>query len=111
MKQPLCCISHEFQRVALSHPGKIAVIHASGGVQLFRQLHGAGGGGEADDFFQGRATSSFPPMYEADRCFTYSQLLASVDSLSSRLLATVRGPQLNAPTAPRPGHFFNSTEF
>ncbi|KAA0039622.1 putative acyl-activating enzyme 19 isoform X1 [Cucumis melo var. makuwa] len=103
MKQPLCCISHEFQRVALSHPGKIAVIHASGGVQLFRQLHG-GGVGEADDFFQGRATSDFPPMYEGDRCFTYSQLLASVDSLSSRLLATLRRPQLNAPTAPRPAN-------
>lgn len=103
MKQPLCCISHEFQRVASLYPEKIAVIHASGGVQLFRQLHG-GGGGEADDFFKGRAISAFPPMYEGDRCFTYSQLLASVDSLSARLLAILRDPQLNAPNAPHPGH-------
>lgn len=101
MKQPLCCISHEFQRVASLYPEKIAVIHASGGVQLFRQLHG-GGGGEADDFFKGRAISAFPPMYEGDRCFTYSQLLASVDSLSARLLAILRDPQLNAPNAPHP---------
>ncbi|XP_038907107.1 putative acyl-activating enzyme 19 isoform X2 [Benincasa hispida] len=99
MEQPLCCIFHEFQRVASSHPEKIAAIHASGGVQLLRQLDG---GGEADDFFKGRAISAFPPMYEGDQCFTYSQLLASIDSLSSRLLAILRDPQLNAPTAPHP---------
>ncbi|XP_022155734.1 putative acyl-activating enzyme 19 isoform X3 [Momordica charantia] len=92
MKQPPCCIFHEFQRVSSAHPHKIAVIHASGGVQLFRQLHGGGGdsniisGDGADNFFKERAISAFPSMYEGDRFFTYSHLLASVDSLSSRLL-------------------------
>lgn len=112
MRQLPCCISHEFQRVALSHPEKIAVIHASGGVQLCRQLHGGGGGGGGDEnFFTERAISAFPSMYDGDQCFTYSQLLASVDSLSSRLLAILRDPQLIAPTAPHRGHFLNSTDF
>ncbi|XP_023006185.1 putative acyl-activating enzyme 19 [Cucurbita maxima] len=98
MRQLPCCISHEFQRVALSHPEKIAVIHASGGIQLCRQLHGGGGGDE--NFFTERAISAFPSMYDGDQCFTYSQLLASVDSLSSRLPAILRDPRLIAPTAP-----------
>lgn len=112
MKQPLCCISHEFQRVALLNPRKIAVIHASGGLQLFRQLHGGDDSG-GDTFFKERAVCAFPFMYEGDRCFTYSQLLASVDSLSSRLVAILRDrdPQFITPTAPHRGQFLNSTDF
>ncbi|KAJ4959494.1 hypothetical protein NE237_026605 [Protea cynaroides] len=86
-----CCISHEFLEVASTNPHKIAVIRASGGSRICRELRekfldkpGFDGSNEEDEFFDHRI-SSYPPFYEEDECFTFSEISASVDSLSCRI--------------------------
>lgn len=64
-----CCISHTFHRVALENHNKIAVIESSPTAQFRNQ--------------------SLP--YQGDRCFTFSQLLDAVDSLSCRLRSILAG--------------------
>lgn len=97
VKLSACCISHEFYKVASSSPGKIAVIHASGGAKIVA--------GEFENFSDvedksvipgneliGAATvSSQPPIYEGDQCFTYYEILYAVNSLSSRLRLVLDG--------------------
>ncbi|KAK2991841.1 hypothetical protein RJ640_025747 [Escallonia rubra] len=107
----ICCISHEFFKSASKHPDKIAVIQSrGGGAQLareFRELydhHNQNDDAEKpfDKFFATDSPSSRPPVYEGDECFTYSQVLAAVDSLSSRLRRILDGggdPQLITPTS------------
>ncbi|KAJ0080540.1 hypothetical protein Patl1_23633 [Pistacia atlantica] len=74
--QPHCCISHEFLRAAKENPNKIAVIHASSsGKKLIKTKH---------------------HPYEGDLFFTFGQLLASIDSLSSRLRRILDGNNLEA---------------
>ncbi|KAL4340690.1 hypothetical protein GQ457_08G020330 [Hibiscus cannabinus] len=76
-----CCLSHEFYRAASKNPEKIAVIHASpskpsaSGVHIDRKLINGGN----------------PPVYEGDRCFTFADLLASVESLSFRICSVLGG--------------------
>lgn len=84
-----CCISHEFLRAASKNPNKIAVIHASGGAQISKEL--SVGDIDTDKLLKERAKSLSPPVYQGDRCFTYSNLLASVDSLTARLRSILLG--------------------
>ncbi|KAK3003939.1 hypothetical protein RJ639_018692 [Escallonia herrerae] len=84
---------------------------AAGGAQLaareFRKLydhHNQNDGAEKllDQFLVTDSPLSRPPVYEGDECFTYSQVLAAVGSLSSRLRRILDGggdPQLITPTA------------
>ncbi|KAJ9558565.1 hypothetical protein OSB04_013179 [Centaurea solstitialis] len=53
-----CCISHEFCKSASKNPNKIAVIHAKSNTEIIDQ---------------------------GDVCFTYSEILEAVDTLSRRL--------------------------
>jgi len=84
-----CCISHEFFRAASKNPNKIAVIHASGGAQISKEL--SVGDIDTDKLLKERAKSLSPPVYQGDRCFTYSEILAAVDSLSARLRSIFLG--------------------
>ncbi|KAH9706700.1 putative acyl-activating enzyme 19 [Citrus sinensis] len=68
-----CCISHEFLRAANCNPDKIAVIHAAASPSDRKLINGS------------PSSSYNPPVYEGDGRFTFSEVLASVDSLSSRL--------------------------
>lgn len=72
-REQRCCISHEFLRAANCNPNKIAVIHAAASPSDRKLINGS------------PSSSYNPPVYEGDRCFTFSEVLASVDSLSSRL--------------------------
>lgn len=99
-----CCISHEFAAAASRNPGRIAVVHASGGARLFRELRGGDTAGiDGRDFSsEPAARSLYPPVYDGDMCFTYSQLSIAVRSLSSRLRVVFDGgddPQLIKPSS------------
>lgn len=85
-KQEHCCISHEFLNAATKFPNKIAVIHASSAAQI-------------------NGPPSNPPAYEGDQCFTFSQVLATVDSLSSRLCSILDG--VDDPCLIKPEHQCN----
>jgi hypothetical protein len=103
-----CCISHEFFRAASKNPNKIAVIHASGGAQISKEL--SVGNIDTDKLLKERAKSLSPPVYQGDRCFTYSDVLASVDSLSARLRSILLGAVADDPhlIAHSPKGFFLS---
>ncbi|GFQ06014.1 putative acyl-activating enzyme 19 [Phtheirospermum japonicum] len=89
-----CCISHEFYKAASKSPNKIAAIHASGFAR--------NAGGSLDAYRPPRgdcdkspsvdtASSSRPPVYDGDECFTFSDILSAVENLSSRLWQTLHG--------------------
>lgn len=80
-KQRHCCISHEFLRAAIENPNKIAVIHAAASPFDRKLINGSSSSSD----------HCSPPVYEGDRCFTYAEVLASVDSLSSRLCCILDG--------------------
>lgn len=101
-----CCISHEFFRVASANPNKIAVIHASGVAQLSRELRekftSSNFDGNIVELLDKRVESLSPPVYAGDSCYTYSDLLKAVHSLSSRLRSIQLGvddPNLIRPEA------------
>ncbi|KAM3732748.1 hypothetical protein ACB098_11G082600 [Castanea mollissima] len=84
------CISHEFFRVASNHPNKIAVVHS----QISTQLRTSGivdVDNTDTDKPPLRVKSVSPPFYDGDRLFTFSDLLTSVDSLTSRLRSILLG--------------------
>ena len=82
------CISHEFFRVASNHPNKVAVVHS----QISTQLRTSGIVNNIDtDKPPLRVKSASPPFYDGDRLFTFSDLLTSVDSLTSRLRSILLG--------------------
>uniref|UniRef100_A0A2N9EFS9 AMP-dependent synthetase/ligase domain-containing protein n=1 Tax=Fagus sylvatica TaxID=28930 RepID=A0A2N9EFS9_FAGSY len=92
--QSRCCISHEFFRAAYNNPNKIAFVHASGGAQISKQLRStitADFHGDIDNLLQEHAKSASPPVYQGDRCFTYSDVLTAVDSLTARLRSILLG--------------------
>ncbi|XP_024982686.1 putative acyl-activating enzyme 19 isoform X3 [Cynara cardunculus var. scolymus] len=76
-----CCISHEFCKSASKNPNKIAVIHASPRHRGDRTKFATG----IDQFIEASPSSDHPPVYEGDVCFTYSEILEAVDTLSRRL--------------------------
>ncbi|KAL1201050.1 putative acyl-activating enzyme 19 [Cardamine amara subsp. amara] len=71
-KSENCCISHKFVEAASKNPHKIAVIQASALAPTIRS--------EA-----AQSSSDYPPVYDGDKCFTFSKLSSSIDSLTSRL--------------------------
>ncbi|KAL8542513.1 hypothetical protein ACS0TY_003394 [Phlomoides rotata] len=86
-KLPLCCISHEFYKAASKFPDKIAIIHASGFARLARDR-------AAYPQLDGEsmiASSSRPPVYNGDECFTFSDILSAVENLSYRLRQILNG--------------------
>ncbi|XP_058228620.1 putative acyl-activating enzyme 19 isoform X2 [Rhododendron vialii] len=96
-----CCISHEFLKAATKNPNKIAVIHASGGAKIAREFRNSNRGSTTvsdinyDKFYGDlleTAPSSRPPVYDGDRCFTFSEILSAVDSLSYRLRRILDDP-------------------
>ncbi|XP_055817686.1 putative acyl-activating enzyme 19 isoform X2 [Solanum dulcamara] len=108
-KLSTCCISHEFYKVATNNPNKIAVIQACGGLKIakeFRFFCRENGDEETREKFQefisSKRKSVNPPVYEGDQCFTFSDVLSAVDSLSSRLRCILDGgddPNLVKPTS------------
>ncbi|CAK9144841.1 unnamed protein product [Ilex paraguariensis] len=100
-----CCISHEFYKAAAKSPNKIAVVHAYGGIKIareFRKFYSNNGNQTTisnvsddssffDEFFASKTLPSHPLVYEGDQCFTYSEILSSVDSLSFRLRRILDG--------------------
>ncbi|KAM3684926.1 hypothetical protein ACJW31_11G079800 [Castanea mollissima] len=84
------CISHEFFRVASNHPNKIAVVHSQISTHLLTS-----GIVDVDNTDTDkpplRVKSVSPPFYDGDRLFTFSDLLTSVDSLTSRLRSILLG--------------------
>ncbi|XP_028791262.1 putative acyl-activating enzyme 19 isoform X9 [Neltuma alba] len=101
-----CCISHEFFRAASANPDKIAVIHASGAAQVSMELHENSTssifGRDIVESFDKLVKSISPPMYSGDSCYTYSDMLEAVHSLSSRLRSILLGgddPHLIRPKA------------
>ncbi|CAI9106421.1 OLC1v1005574C1 [Oldenlandia corymbosa var. corymbosa] len=104
-KRPGCCISHLFHYAALKSPDKVAVIHASGGAKLMSQQprnNYAGDGQtspsvtinesiESQTTLPESSSSPQPPVYEGDKCFTYSDIHRAVDVLSSRLRRILDG--------------------
>lgn len=107
-----CCIVHEFYKAAKKNPNKIAVIHAHGGAKIAAEFHriystaGKNTASEYDDklfeeFLAKKTLSPHPPVYEGDECFTFSDIVAAVDSLSSRIRTIIDGgddPFLIKPT-------------
>ncbi|CAM8910952.1 unnamed protein product [Rhodiola kirilowii] len=91
-KLECCCISHEFFKTASENPTKIAVVHASGGAKLIRRrrVEGRVCGGLWDEF-SGVRSSASPPIYEGDCWFTYSDVLALVESLAARIRRVLDG--------------------
>ncbi|GER45155.1 AMP-dependent synthetase and ligase family protein [Striga asiatica] len=83
-KLAACCISHEFYKAALKHPDKISVIHASGFARSTGDLLD-GDRQPRDGCSKLTASSSRPPVYEGDECFTFSAIHSAVEKLSSRL--------------------------
>ncbi|XP_037492496.1 putative acyl-activating enzyme 19 isoform X3 [Jatropha curcas] len=73
-----CCISHEFLKAASKNPEKIAAILAASSDGDQRLI-------PAKLINSGSSVSSSPPVYEGDQCFTFADVLKSVDYLSSRL--------------------------
>lgn len=84
-----CCISHEFFKSASQNPNKIAVIHATGGLQLCQDLSERrlvySDDAVVEEWCRKCRESSSPSLYKGDLGFTYGEILASVDSLSRRI--------------------------
>ncbi|XP_028066007.1 putative acyl-activating enzyme 19 isoform X8 [Camellia sinensis] len=106
-----CCISHEFLKAATRNPNKVAVIHGCGGANIAREFRSNNNATSVSDInydnffgdlFAAAAPSSNPPVCSGDRCFTFSEILSAVDSLSSRLRRILDGgddPYLVRPTS------------
>ncbi|XP_069155693.1 putative acyl-activating enzyme 19 isoform X8 [Solanum lycopersicum] len=97
-KLSTCCISHEFYKVATNNPNKIAVIQACGGLKIAKEFRlSCSENGDQDnrekfqEFVSSKMKSVNPPIYEVDQCFTFSEILSAVDSLSSRLRCILDG--------------------
>ncbi|XP_019187640.1 PREDICTED: putative acyl-activating enzyme 19 isoform X1 [Ipomoea nil] len=106
-----CCISHEFNRRASLNPNRIAVIHACGGARIAREFHRIHKNDsdeqtiiDFDEFISEKTTSLRPTVYEGDRCFTFSDILSAVDSLSSRLRRILDGANDSHLIKPRSGN-------
>jgi len=111
-KHKHCCLSHLFLKAAAQNPPKVAVIHAA---PSSSSSPAAASSGPQTQISRELITSSTPPIYEGDQCFTFANVFSSVDSLSSRLRSILDGaddPHLIKPQSP-PGNyllFFYSKE-
>ncbi|VFR02426.1 unnamed protein product [Cuscuta campestris] len=100
-----CCLSHEFHKRASANPNGIAVIHACGGGRLSQGFcrNEKGDSSEQtsigfDELVPEKRVSFHPITYEGDICFTFSDILSAVDSLSSRLRRILDGDDVSHPT-------------
>lgn len=105
-----CCISHAFLAAATTYPDNIALIHAAGGAKLCSlsrsapataadAYHPGDSSGGADDE-ECLSESMRLPLYEGDVCFTFSDVLSAVESLSRRIRRVLDGgddPHLLSP--------------
>ncbi|KAL6565778.1 hypothetical protein OROHE_004833 [Orobanche hederae] len=98
-KLSACCISHEFYKAVSKCPDKIAVIHASGFARVSRDWSAkpppAGDCGKIASL--DTVSSSRPPVYDGDECFTFSDILSAVENLSSRLWGILHGGDDSCP--------------
>lgn len=95
-----CCISHAFLAAATTYPDNIALIHAAGGAKLCGLTRSArvsaaaacpgDSSGGADDE-ECLSESMRLPVYEGDDCFTFSDVLSAVESLSRRIRRVLEG--------------------
>ncbi|XP_012852882.1 PREDICTED: putative acyl-activating enzyme 19 [Erythranthe guttata] len=108
-KPSACCISHAFYKAASKFPHKIAVIHASGFARITRD-NTAANAPPHDDAIElasvERASSSRPPVYDGDDCFTFSDIISAVDNLSSRLRHILNGADDPYPINAQPVNSF-----
>ncbi|KAL6002479.1 hypothetical protein ACLOJK_034412 [Asimina triloba] len=89
-----CCISHTFFKEAYKNPSRIAVVHASGGARIFRELHARADedpGFAVEEHLHRCRESTFPPLYHGDDFFTYADISSAVDSLSFRITHILDG--------------------
>jgi len=108
-KHKHCCLSHLFLKAAAQNPPKVAVIHAapSSSSSSSSSSPAAASSGPQTQISRELITSTTPPIYEGDQCFTFANVSSSVDSLSSRLRSILDGaddPHLIKPQSP-PGNY------
>ncbi|XP_078437775.1 AMP-dependent synthetase and ligase family protein isoform X2 [Wolffia australiana] len=84
-QEPFCCISHEFLRSALKNPSKVAVVHASGGLQICREMEKIALKGENLSILEQEWPVKSPPVFKGDVFFTYGELLSAVEALSCQI--------------------------
>lgn len=87
------CISHQFLKTATENPRKIGVVEASGGAKIIKRhrARGTGVSGGLWEEFLGFRSSESPPIYQGDSSYTYSEILASVESLAIRVRNVLDG--------------------
>jgi acyl-CoA synthetase len=106
-KHKHCCLSHLFLKAAAQNPPKVAVIHAAPSSSSSSSSPAAASSGPQTQISRELITSTTPPIYEGDQCFTFANVFSSVDSLSSRLRSILDGaddPHLIKPQSP-PGNY------
>ncbi|XP_019701385.1 putative acyl-activating enzyme 19 isoform X3 [Elaeis guineensis] len=86
-----CCVSHGFLRSASTKPSRIAVVHAAGGLRLFRAAREGPSGEHPRDGLDAPRVSSSTRLYPGDEYFTFADVLSAVDSLSRRLRRVLDG--------------------
>ncbi|XP_061944365.1 putative acyl-activating enzyme 19 isoform X4 [Populus nigra] len=109
-KHKHCCLSHLFLKAAAQNPPKVAVIHAAPSSSSSSSSPAAASSGPQTQISRELITSTTPPIYEGDQCFTFADVFGSVDSLSSRLRSILDGaddPHLIKPQSP-PGKGSNN---
>ncbi|KAH8480748.1 hypothetical protein H0E87_030849 [Populus deltoides] len=109
-KHKHCCLSHLFLKAAAQNPPKVAVIHAAPSSSSSSSSPAAASSGPQTQISRELITSTTPPIYEGDQCFTFANVSSSVDSLSSRLRSILDGaddPHLIKPQSP-PGKGSNN---
>lgn len=112
-KVECCCISHKFLNTATENPGKIGVVHASGGAKIIKRhrTKGSGASGGLWEEFSELRSSDSPPIYQGDCSYTYSDILASVESLAARIRNVLDGGDDSAVIKPQyQGYFVVSSE-
>ncbi|XP_068635644.1 putative acyl-activating enzyme 19 isoform X2 [Aristolochia californica] len=88
-----CCISHSFFEAATKYSDRIAVIDAFGGARVSRESRARfkDTGFNEEELFDGFRLSSFPSVYDGDKSFKYSDILAAVETLSFRIRRILDG--------------------
>ncbi|CAA7406577.1 unnamed protein product [Spirodela intermedia] len=112
--EPCRCISHEFFRSASKDPCKIAIVHASGGIQICREIKDITLRGENSTVLDKEWLSersqecNSSPVYQGDVSFTYGEVLSAVESLSCRIRQVLDGG--DDPDLLRPKGHVHSTQ-
>lgn len=92
----VCCISHQFSKVANANPDKIAIVHAIGGLHTSEEACDT-----KEEPLPTRNGFYSPPIYAGDVVYTYAELQTAVNALAIRItnvLAGGKDPGLITPT-------------